>query len=119
MSTIRIYHNPRCSTSRKVLEMIREAGHEAEVVEYLKTPLDAAELLALAEASGAPIRELLRTKQKEYLEQGLDNPALSAQAIADAIAATPVLLNRPIVSTARGTRVCRPVETVYALLPAR
>lgn len=117
MDKIRLYHNPRCSTSRKVLEMIRDAGHEPEIIDYLKTPPSAEELLALAAASGESIRALLRTKQAEYLELGLDNPALSEAQLAAAIAATPVLLNRPVVHSARGARTCRPVETVYELLP--
>lgn len=117
MSDITIFHNPRCGTSRTVLEMIRASGAEPDIVEYLKTPPSADELLALAQATGEPLRALLRAKQPEYLEQGLDEPSLTDAQLAAAMVATPVLINRPIVVTPRGTRLCRPAERVEALLP--
>ena len=116
MSDVTIYHNPRCSTSRQVLEMIRAAGVEPRIVEYLKTPPSRDELRAIAQASGQPLRALIRTKQPEYLAQGLDNPALSDAQLLDALLDTPVLINRPIVVTPRGVRVCRPVERVLEIL---
>ena len=116
MSDVTIYHTPRCSTSRQVLEMIRAAGVEPRIVEYLKTPPSRDELRAIAQASGQPLRALIRTKQPEYLAQGLDNPALSDAQLLDALLDTPVLINRPIVVTPRGARLCRPVETVRELL---
>ncbi|MFT3757433.1 arsenate reductase (glutaredoxin) [Thauera sp.] len=117
MSDITIFHNPRCGTSRTVLEMIRASGAEPDIVEYLKTPPSADELLALAQATGEPLRALLRTKQPEYLEQGLDEPSLTDAQLAAAMVATPILINRPIVVTPRGVRLCRPAELVEALLP--
>lgn len=118
MNEIRIFHNPRCSTSRKVLALIRDAGHEPVIVEYLKNPPAVEELLAIARASGAPLRTLVRTKQPEYEEQGLDDPQLSEAELARAMVATPVLINRPIVTSAAGARLCRPIESVLELLPA-
>ena len=117
MSDITIYHNPKCSTSRKALEMIRATGAEPRIVEYLKTPPTAAELKALARATGEPLRALVRTKQPEYLAQGLDNPRLSDDELAAALQATPVLIERPIVVTARGARLGRPLERVQEILP--
>ena len=117
MSPITIYHNPKCGTSRNVLAMIRASGEEPQVVEYLKTPPDRAQLKALAAATGEPLRALLRTKQPEYLARGLDNTRLTDDQLADAMAATPVLINRPIVVTPLGTRLCRPSEAVLGILP--
>ena len=117
MSPITIYHNPKCGTSRNVLAMIRASGEEPQVIEYLKTPPSADELKAMAQASGEPLRALIRTKQPEYLEQGLDNPQLTDDQLAAAMVATPVLINRPIVVTPLGTRLCRPSEAVLDLLP--
>ncbi|ENO90357.1 arsenate reductase (glutaredoxin) [Thauera linaloolentis] len=117
MSDIKIFHNPQCGTSRNVLAMIRASGEEPDIIEYLKTPPSAEELKALARATGEPLRALLRTKQAEYLEQGLDDPGLTDDQLAAAMAATPILINRPIVVTPRGTRLCRPAERVAELLP--
>ncbi|MGB3067944.1 MAG: arsenate reductase (glutaredoxin) [Ottowia sp.] len=117
MSTITIYHNPKCSTSRHALEMIRETGQEPRIVEYLKNPPSREELKAIAKATGEPLRALVRTKQPEYLAQGLDNPALTDDQLIDALLATPVLINRPIVVTPKGARLGRPVEKVLEVLP--
>ncbi|MEZ5607056.1 MAG: arsenate reductase (glutaredoxin) [Burkholderiaceae bacterium] len=116
MSAVTIYHNPRCSTSRKALDLLRERGIEPAIVEYLKHPPSTAELKAIAKATGQPLRALLRTKQPEYLEQGLDNEALSDDQLAAAMHATPVLIERPIVVTARGARLGRPVERILEVL---
>ena len=116
MSPVTIYHNPRCGTSRNVLAMIRASGEEPQVIEYLKAPPSSAELKALAAATGEPLRALIRTKQAEYLGQGLDNPQLTDDQLAAAMVATPVLINRPIVVTPLGTRLCRPSEVVLDLL---
>lgn len=116
MDTVTIYHNPRCSTSRKALELLRSKGIEPTVVEYLKHPPSAAEIQSIARAAGQPVRALLRTKQPEYLEQRLDDPALGGAALARAMHATPVLIERPIVVSARGARVGRPVEKILEVL---
>ena len=118
MSTITIYHNPKCGTSRNVLALIRNAGIEPQVIEYLKTPPSRDELQRLIAATGAPVRELMRAKEAVYTELGLDNPALSDDALIDAMLAHPILINRPLVVTPLGTRLCRPSETVLDLLPA-
>ena len=115
--TTRIYHNPKCGTSRNVLAMIRNAGIEPEIIEYLVTPPDRATLQALLAAMGKTPRELLRRKGTPYDELGLDDPALSDDALLEAMLAHPILIERPIVTTARGTRLCRPSETVLELLP--
>ena len=117
MSPVTIYHNPRCGTSRNVLAMIRASGEEPQVIEYLKAPPSSAELKALAAATGEPLRALIRTKQAEYLGQGLDYPQLTDDQLAAAMVATPVLINRPIVVTPLGTRLCRPSEAVLDILP--
>lgn len=117
MSTVTIYHNPKCSTSRNALEMIRASGEEPRIVEYLKNPPSRDELKAIAKATGEPLRVLVRTKQPEYLEQGLDNPALTDDQLIDAMLATPVLINRPIVVSPLGARLGRPVEKVLEILP--
>ncbi|HNT38139.1 MAG TPA: arsenate reductase (glutaredoxin) [Rubrivivax sp.] len=116
MDTFTIYHNPRCSTSRKALDMLREHGIEPRVVEYLKTPPSVGEIQAIARATGEPLRALLRTKQPEYLEQGLDDPKLADEELARALHATPVLIERPIVVGPRGARLGRPVERILELL---
>jgi arsenate reductase len=118
MSTITIYHNPKCGTSRNVLALIRNAGIEPQVIEYLKTPPSRDELKRLIAATGAPVRELMRAKEAVYTELGLDNPALSDAALIDAMLAHPILINRPLVVTPLGTRLCRPSEAVLDLLPA-
>ena len=116
MSAVTIYHNPRCSTSRNALALLRERGIEPQVVEYLKTPPSRDELQRIAAATSEPLRALLRTKQPEYLEQGLDDPQLSDDQLLDAMLATPVLINRPIVVSAKGARLGRPLERVLEVL---
>ncbi|MCC8444898.1 arsenate reductase (glutaredoxin) [Xanthomonas translucens] len=118
MSAITIYHNPACGTSRTVLGLIRNSGAEPRVVDYLKTPPDRATLQALIAALGIPLREAIRQKGTPYAELGLDDPALSDDALLDAMLQHPILLNRPIVVTALGTRLCRPSETVLEILPS-
>lgn len=117
MTTMRIYHNPACGTSRNVLALIRHAGVEPEVIEYLKTPPDRATLLALLAAMGQTPRQLLRRKGTPHDELGLDNLALSDDALLDAMLAHPILIERPIVVSPKGTRLCRPSEAVLDLLP--
>lgn len=113
-----IYHNPACGTSRNVLAMIRNAGIAPRVVEYLKTPPSRAELLGLLERAGLSPRGLLRQKGTPYAELGLDDPALTDDHLVNAMLAHPILINRPLVATALGVRLCRPSETVLDLLPA-
>lgn len=117
MSDYTIYHNPQCGTSRTVLEMLRSAGIEPEVIAYLKTPPDRSTLLRLAADSGVGLRGLLRTKGEVYEQLGLSDPSLGDEALLEALLAHPVLLNRPIVVAPGGTRVCRPADTVRELLP--
>ena len=117
MADITIYHNPACGTSRNVLALIRHAGLEPVVVEYLKTPPDKATLRALAAATGAPVRALLREKGTPFAELGLGDASLSDEHLLDALATHPILLNRPVVATPLGTKVCRPSEAVLELLP--
>lgn len=114
---IRIYHNPNCGTSRNTLAMIRNAGIEPQVIEYLKTPPDREELRQLIAKAGLTVREAIREKGTPYAELGLDNRALSDDALLDAMLAHPVLINRPFVATPLGVRLCRPSETVLDLLP--
>lgn len=116
--TITIYHNPACGTSRNVLGLIRNSGVEPTVIEYLKTPPDRATLQALAAASGLPLRDLMRQKGTPYAELGLDDPTLDDGALLDAMLQHPILLNRPIVVSPLGTRLCRPSETVLEILPS-
>ncbi len=115
--SITIYHNPNCGTSRNVLALIRNSGVEPEVVEYLKTPPSRDKLLELVAQLGIPVRELLRQKGTPYDELQLDNPTLSDDALIDAMVAHPILMNRPIVITPLGTRLCRPSEAVLDILP--
>jgi len=116
-SDITIYHNPACGTSRNVLALIRHAGLEPTVIEYLKTPPDRATLQRLIAAMGVPVRELLRQKGTPYAELGLDDPKWTDAQLLDFMLAHPILINRPIVVTPLGTRLCRPSEAVLALLP--
>ncbi|KPF54945.1 arsenate reductase [Novosphingobium sp. AAP1] len=112
-----IYHNPECGTSRNTLALIRNAGIEPHVVEYLKTP-PARDLLAqLIVRAGITPRELLRAKGTPYTELGLDNPALNDSALIDAMMAHPILINRPLVVSPLGVKLCRPSEAVLDLLP--
>jgi arsenate reductase len=112
-----IYHNSDCGTSRNVLGLIRNAGIEPHVVPYLTAPPTGALLRRLAGRAGLTIRDLLREKGTPYAELGLDDPALSDDRLLDAIAAHPILLNRPLVASPLGVALCRPSETVLALLP--
>lgn len=116
MSDITIFHNARCSNSRGALALLQERGIEPNIVDYLATPLTAAELGELVEHLGVPVRELLRTKEAVYQQLGLDQPGVSDAQILAAVAAHPVLLNRPIVVTPKGAALCRPPEKVLALL---
>ena len=118
-SEVVIYHNPACTTSRKVLGMIRDAGVEPRVVEYLKTPPSRPELLGLLRRMGMTPRQLLRRRGTPYGELGLDDPARSDEALIDAILAHPILMERPVVAGPRGVCLCRPPERVQEVLPAR
>ena len=112
-----IYHNPACGTSRNTLAMIRQAGIEPHVIEYLKTPPSRALLRQLVVRMGLPVRELLRKKGTPYAELGLDNADLTDDQLLDAMMAHPILINRPIVVTPMGVKLCRPSEEVLELLP--
>jgi arsenate reductase len=113
---VTIYHNPSCGTSRNTLAMIRQSGEEPEVVEYLKTPPSRARLRELAGAMGVPVRALLREKGTPYAELNLADPKWSDDELIDVMLAHPILINRPIVVTAKGVRLCRPSEQVLDLL---
>lgn len=117
MTAITIYHNPACGTSRNVLGMIRNSGVEPTVIEYLKTPPDCKTLHGLLAAMDIPPRELLREKGTPYAELGLADVSLTDEQLIDAIVAHPILMNRPIVATPLGTKLCRPSEAVLDLLP--
>ncbi len=117
MSNVTIYHNARCSNSRGALALLRERGIEPTIVDYIAQPLDRAQLQALVAAVGVPVRDLLRTKEAAYQELGLADAKWSDAELIDAVARHPVLLNRPIVVTPRGARLCRPPELVLGLLP--
>jgi len=117
MANITIYHNPQCGTSRNVLALIRNTGVEPEVIEYLKTPPARDKLLELIAQMAIPVREMMRRKEALYDTLALDNPSLGNDALVDAMLAHPVLINRPIVVTVLGTRLCRPSETVLDILP--
>ena len=112
-----IYHNPECGTSRNTLGLIRNAGIEPHVVEYLKTPPARALLVELIERAGMTPRELLREKGTPYAELGLGNTSLSDDALLDAMMAHPILINRPLVVSPLGVKLCRPSEAVLDLLP--
>ncbi|CAH0348238.1 arsenate reductase (glutaredoxin) [Aquabacterium sp. CECT 9606] len=119
MSTmIKIYHNPACGTSRNTLALIRNSGAEPEVIEYLKTPPSREELQALLAALAIPVRELLRRKGTPYDELGLDAPHWTDEQLLDFVVAHPILLNRPVVVTPLGAKLCRPSELVLDILPA-
>ncbi|NMN58927.1 arsenate reductase [Xanthobacter sp. SG618] len=112
-----IYHNPDCGTSRNTLAMIRNAGIEPHVIQYLKTPPTRARLEDLISRAGLSVRETLREKGTPYAELGLGDPALSDDALLDAMMAHPILINRPFVVSPLGVRLCRPSERVLDLLP--
>ena len=113
---ITIFHNNRCSNSRGALALLREHGIEPNVVDYIATPLTAPELSELVAHLGVPVRDLLRSKEAQFKELGLDNAAVSDVQLIQAVAAHPVLLNRPIVVTPKGAKLCRPPELVLELL---
>ena len=114
--SVTIYHNPSCGTSRNTLAMIRESGEEPEIIEYLKTPLNRARLIELIQAMGISVRALLREKGTPYAELGLADPKWSDDELIDFMLAHPILINRPIVVTPKGTKLCRPSEMVLDLL---
>ncbi|MCI1837115.1 MAG: arsenate reductase (glutaredoxin) [Achromobacter ruhlandii] len=117
MNPITLYHNPACGTSRNVLALIRNSGETPTIIEYLKTPPDRATLEALIGAMGIAARDLLRQKGTPYDELGLADPAWSDAQLIDFMLGHPILINRPIVVTPLGTRLCRPSETVLDILP--
>ncbi|MFC1457876.1 MULTISPECIES: arsenate reductase (glutaredoxin) [Microvirga] len=112
-----IYHNPDCGTSRNTLAMTRNAGIEPHVIEYLKTPPTRLQLRQLIDRMGVPVRAIIREKGTPYHEFGLDDPDLTDDQLLDAMMAHPILINRPIVVTPKGVRLCRPSEAVLDLLP--
>lgn len=114
---ITIYHNPGCGTSRNVLALIRNTGEEPVVIEYLKNPPDRATLQRLIAQMGMPVRDLLRRKGTPYDELGLDDPKWTDEQLIGFMLAHPILINRPVVVTPLGTRLCRPSELVLDILP--
>ena len=112
-----IYHNPECGTSRNTLALIRHAGIEPRVIEYLRDPPTRERLIALIRAAGLSVRDALRQKGTPYMQLGLDDPSLSEDHLLDAMLAHPILINRPFVETAMGARLCRPSELVLDILP--
>ena len=114
--SVTIYHNPDCGTSRNTLAMIRQSGEEPEVIEYVKNPPSRARLVELIKAMGIPVRALLREKGTPYAELGLVDPKWTDDELIDLMLKHPILINRPIVVTPKGTKLCRPSETVLDLL---
>jgi arsenate reductase (glutaredoxin) len=114
--SVTIYHNPSCGTSRNTLAMIRQSGEEPEIVEYLKTPPSRPRLIELIKAMGISVRALLREKGSPYAELGLADPKWGDDELIDFMLAHPILINRPIVVTPKGTKLCRPSEAVLDLL---
>ncbi len=117
MAGITIFHSPLCSKSREALMLLRKLGHEPTIVEYLKNPPTRARLIEMIRAAGLTVREALRQRGTPYDELGLGGPALTDDQLLDAMLAHPILINRPFVVTAKGTRLCRPAETVREILP--
>jgi arsenate reductase len=115
--TVTIYHNPACGTSRNVLALIRNSGEEPHIIEYLKTPPGRDELAGLIRRMGIPLRDLLRRNGTPYDDLKLDDPVLTDDPLLDAMIAHPILINRPIVVTSRGVKLCRPSEAVLDILP--
>jgi arsenate reductase len=115
--TVTIYHNSDCGTSRNVLALIRNAGIEPTIIDYLKTPPSRETLIGLIERMGVPVRSVVREKDTPYAKLGLADPTLPDAALLDAMMAHPILINRPIVVTPRGVKLCRPSETVLDILP--
>lgn len=111
-----IYHNPRCSTSRAALERLQQQGLEPQVIEYLKQPYTVALLTDLIQRSGLSVREMIRQKESLYTELGLDKPETSDQNLIDAMVEHPILVNRPIVVTDKGVRLCRPLAVIEEIL---
>lgn len=116
MSKVTIYHNPNCGTSRNTLAMIKASGESPEVVEYLKTPPSRERLLELISAMGISAREILREKGTPYADLGLNDMGLSEDVLIDAMLQYPILINRPIVVTTKGVKLCRPSELVLSIL---
>jgi arsenate reductase len=114
---VTIYHNPDCGTSRNTLAMIRNAGIEPTVIEYLKTPPTRERLVELIGKSGLSVRDVVRQKGTPYAELGLDAPSLTDDGLLDAMMEHPILINRPFVETPHGVRLCRPSEVVLDILP--
>jgi arsenate reductase len=114
--SVTIYHNPACGTSRNTLAMIRQSGEEPEIIEYLKNPPDRTRLIGLIQAMAIPVRALLREKGTPYAELGLADSNWSDDQLIDFMLAHPILVNRPIVVTPKGTKLCRPSEAVLDLL---
>lgn len=117
--TVTIYHNPDCGTSRNTLAMIRQSGAEPEIIEYLKTPPDRDRLLELIAAMQIPVRALLREKGTPFHELGLADPKWADDELIDFMLTNPILINRPIVVTPKGVKLCRPSEVVLDILPNR
>jgi len=115
--TVTIYHNPDCGTSRNTLAMIRNAGIEPTVIEYLKTPPSRETLADLIKRSGLSVRDVVRQKGTPYAELGLDDPLVSDDQLIDAMLEHPILINRPLVVTDNGVRLCRPSEVILDILP--
>jgi len=115
---VTIYHNPACGTSRNTLALIRAAGIEPTVIEYLQNPPTRDQLATMITDAGLSVREAIREKGTPYAELGLDNPDLTDEQLLDAMIATPILINRPLVVTPLGTRLARPSEAVLDILPA-
>ena len=118
MADVTLFHNPACGTSRNTLALIRHAGIEPRVIEYLKTPPGKEQLRALVAAMGIPVRALLREKGTPYAELGLADPKWSDEQLLDFMVQHPILMNRPVVVTPLGTKLCRPSEEVLEILPA-
>ena len=114
--SVTLYHNPACSNSRRTLALIRDQGIEPVIVEYLKNPPDHATLRSLIDRMGTGARALLRTKEPQYRQLGLDAPGLSDDVLIGHMLQHPVLMNRPVVATSRGVKLCRPPELVLELL---
>ena len=112
-----IYHNPECGTSRNTLALIRHAGIEPRIIEYLRDPPTRERLIALIRAAGLSVRGALRQKGTPYMQLGLDDPTLAEEQLLDAMLVHPILINRPFVETAMGVRLCRPSELVLDILP--
>ena len=117
MSDVTIYHNPACGTSRNTLALIRNSGEEPKVIEYLKTPPTREVLADLIRRMGVPVRDVLRQKGTPYEELGLGDPSFTDDQLLDAMVAHPILINRPIVVTPLGAKLCRPSEAVLDILP--